>query len=53
MGGWRFAAARLRRVFPQGPVRAATREESASPATGSYRHHAAEHKLLMDDAFGM
>ena len=52
MGAWRFAKRYLfegyaSRLF----VRAATRSESASPATGSAAVHKQEQEQLLDDAF--
>ncbi len=52
MGAWRFAKRYLfegyaSRLF----VRAATRPESASPATGSAAVHKQEQEALLDDAF--
>ncbi len=52
MGAWRFAKRYLfegyaSRLF----VRAATRSESASPATGSAAVHRQEQEQLLDDAF--
>jgi len=52
MGAWRFAKRYLfegyaSRLF----VRAATRPESASPATGSAAVHKQEQEQLLDDAF--
>jgi 2-oxoglutarate dehydrogenase E1 component len=52
MGAWGFVAPRLHALFGADRVREVTREESASPATGSSKAHALEHQILMDQAFG-
>ncbi len=52
MGPWQFVEPRLRRMFPEHSLRAVTREESASPATGSHKAHAIEEQRLLEAAFG-
>jgi 2-oxoglutarate dehydrogenase E1 component len=52
MGAWFFVEPRLRRLFPKLGLRAVTRPESASPATGSSKAHAIVQRALMEEAFG-
>ena len=52
MGAQSFVAPRLAALLPGGVrLRFASRVESASPATGSYKAHVLEHKKLMEEAF--
>jgi 2-oxoglutarate dehydrogenase E1 component len=52
MGAQSFVAPRLLALLPANvQLRFASRVESASPATGSYKAHVLEHKQLMDEAF--
>lgn len=52
MGAQSFIAPRLSALLPSGvTLRFASRVESASPATGSYKAHVLEHKKLMEEAF--
>lgn len=52
MGAQSFVAPRLTAILPAGvKLRFASRVESASPATGSYKAHVLEHKKLMEEAF--
>ena len=52
MGAQSFVAPRLLALLPANvQLRFASRVESASPATGSYKAHVLEHKKLMDEAF--
>ncbi len=54
MGAWRFVKHRLDRQplkFTQ-PVRGVSRDESASPATGSKQAHELEQERLLAEAFG-
>jgi len=51
MGAWSFVDARSRRELDLS-LRLVAREESASPAAGSYRMHGAEQSELLDLAFG-
>jgi 2-oxoglutarate dehydrogenase E1 component len=50
MGSLVFVMPRLQALL--GKVRKVSRDESASPATGSHRAHVLEHNLLMNQAFG-
>jgi 2-oxoglutarate dehydrogenase complex dehydrogenase (E1) component-like enzyme len=51
MGPWPFMHGRLHRLLRDGPrLRHISREESASPATGSGKVHELEQRRLMDDA---
>ena len=53
MGGWRFVDARLRSLVDGDmTLRAVTRDEAASPATGSHLIHTLELNKLLDDAVG-
>jgi 2-oxoglutarate dehydrogenase E1 component len=52
MGARTFLEPRLRRIMGKRSYRAAARAESASPATGSYKAHLIELRMLFDDAFG-
>jgi 2-oxoglutarate dehydrogenase E1 component len=52
MGSWQFVEPRLISMFPDHRMRAVTREESASPATGSHKAHAIEQQRLLELAFG-
>jgi 2-oxoglutarate dehydrogenase E1 component len=52
MGGWRYMRSRFgERVLGKFPMTHVSREESASPATGSPGAHRIEHQRLMDAAF--
>ena len=52
MGAQSFIAPRLSALLPSGvTLRFASRVESASPATGSYKAQVLEHKKLMEEAF--
>ncbi len=52
MGAQAFVAPRLAALLSPGmKLRFASRVESASPATGSYKAHVLEHKKLMEEAF--
>jgi 2-oxoglutarate dehydrogenase E1 component len=51
MGAWQFVETRLWKMFPDHELRAATRPESASPATGSHKAHVIEHERLLAEAF--
>ncbi len=51
MGAATFVAPRLGALLGR-PVRVISRDESASPATGSHRAHAMEHARIMTGAFG-
>lgn len=52
MGPWYFMNARMREfVGDRHPWSLASRDESASPATGSHASHQMEHAMLMDQAF--
>jgi 2-oxoglutarate dehydrogenase E1 component len=48
MGAWSYL---LRVASPIIPVTVVSREESASPATGSYKTHEREQRKLIDEAF--
>jgi len=50
MGAWNFLAPRLARIFGES-VRLVSRDESASPATGSHGAHELEHARLMAESF--
>lgn len=51
MGGWNFVGPRLENVMPHlGRPRYVGRAASASPATGSYTIHQAEHASLVQEA---
>jgi len=52
MGAHRFIKPRLRRIAGLRGVRAVTRPESASPATGSMKKHVMEQRTLLTEAFG-
>jgi len=52
MGPWQFVEPRLAQLFSDHSLRATTREESASPATGSHKAHAIEQEWLLEAAFG-
>lgn len=51
MGALTFILPRLQAILKR-PLRAASRVESASPATGSHKAHVMELTQLMNDAFG-
>jgi 2-oxoglutarate dehydrogenase E1 component len=52
MGARNFVMPRLFELAAHRQVAAVTREESASPATGSYKAHALEQAAIIDRAFG-
>ncbi len=53
MGAWRFAGEQLRRLLgDRYRIRAVTRGESGSPATGSHAIHELELEQLLDDSVG-
>jgi 2-oxoglutarate dehydrogenase E1 component len=53
MGAWGFVEARLRRMLAgDADLRQVTRDEAASPATGSHLIHTLELKELLDQAVG-
>jgi 2-oxoglutarate dehydrogenase E1 component len=52
MGAWFFVEPRLRRLVGASSLRAVTRAESASPATGSSKAHGIEQRNLFAEAFG-
>ena len=52
MGAWYFMNARMREfIGDRHPLSLASRNESASPATGSHSSHQLEQKMLLDEAF--
>jgi 2-oxoglutarate dehydrogenase E1 component len=52
MGAWRFVAPLLRKLLPRGAsLRACTRPESPSPATGYLKHHEEQEAALIAAAF--
>ena len=51
MGAWSFIAMRLPAMLGKLKLRAATRPESGSPATGSHKAHQIEQKRLLAQAF--
>jgi 2-oxoglutarate dehydrogenase E1 component len=54
MGAWTYLRVRLgERVFGRWPLSVASREESASPATGSASSHRMEQQELIQKAFGV
>jgi 2-oxoglutarate dehydrogenase E1 component len=54
MGPWTFVEARLRRLLEGDiPLRHVTRDEAASPATGSHLIHTLELKELLDRSVGV
>ncbi len=51
MGAWNYLSEELRRVLAPGQsLRAVTRRESPSPATGSHRRHVAQQAALVAEA---
>ncbi len=52
MGAWYFMNARMHEfIGDRHPLSVASRNESASPATGSHSSHQLEQKMLLDEAF--
>jgi 2-oxoglutarate dehydrogenase E1 component len=52
MGAWSFVSERLRELLgPEQTLRYVGRSRSSSPATGSYKRHAAEEAALLERAF--
>ena len=47
MGAWSY----LLRVFKEADLKLISREESASPATGSHKQHDKEQKAIIDKVF--
>jgi 2-oxoglutarate dehydrogenase E1 component len=53
MGAWNYFRLRFSDALPERPpILGVTREESASPATGSARSHELTQRLLIEEAFG-